>query len=203
MTRGVAFELAAPARIVFGAGAVGQIGGIARALGAARAAGHRQVAPARAAVAGAARRGGRALDAVRRRRRADGRRRRARATAAARRGRLRSGDRLRRRQRARRGQGDRGAGRATAAIRSTTWRWSGRGQPLARPSLPFIAVPTTAGTGSEVTKNAVLASPEHGVKASLRSPLMLPRVAIVDPDLLRGPAAAPCSRRAASTRCRS
>ena len=62
----------------------------------------------------------------------------------------------------------------------------GRGQPLLRPSLPFIAIPTTAGTGSEVTKNAVLASPEHGVKASLRSPLMLARVAIVDPDLLAG-----------------
>jgi alcohol dehydrogenase class IV len=62
----------------------------------------------------------------------------------------------------------------------------GRGQPLTRPSLPLVAVPTTAGTGSEVTKNAVLASPEHGVKASLRSPLMLPRVAIVDPDLLAG-----------------
>jgi alcohol dehydrogenase class IV len=52
--------------------------------------------------------------------------------------------------------------------------------------LAFIAVPTTAGTGSEVTKNAVLASPEHGVKASLRSALMLARVAIVDPDLLAG-----------------
>jgi len=62
----------------------------------------------------------------------------------------------------------------------------GRGRPLTRPSLPFIAVPTTAGTGSEVTKNAVLASPEHGVKASLRSPLMLARAAIVDPDLLAG-----------------
>jgi alcohol dehydrogenase class IV len=62
----------------------------------------------------------------------------------------------------------------------------GRGQPLGRPSLPTIAIPTTAGTGSEVTKNAVLASPEHGVKASLRSPLMLPRVALVDPDLLAG-----------------
>jgi alcohol dehydrogenase class IV len=60
----------------------------------------------------------------------------------------------------------------------------GRGQPLARPSLPFVAIPTTAGTGSEVTKNAVLASPEHGVKASLRSPGMLARVALVDPDLL-------------------
>ena len=62
----------------------------------------------------------------------------------------------------------------------------GRGRPLVRPSLPFIAVPTTAGTGSEVTKNAVLASSEHGVKASLRSPLMLARAAIVDPDLLEG-----------------
>lgn len=59
----------------------------------------------------------------------------------------------------------------------------GRGRPLANPSVPFIAVPTTAGTGSEVTRNAVLASPEHRVKASLRSPHMLPRMALVDPDL--------------------
>ena len=62
----------------------------------------------------------------------------------------------------------------------------GRGRPLEGPSLPFVAVPTTAGTGSEVTRNAVLASPEHGVKASLRSPRMLPAAAIVDPDLLVG-----------------
>jgi alcohol dehydrogenase class IV len=62
----------------------------------------------------------------------------------------------------------------------------GRGQPIGQPSIPFVAIPTTAGTGSEVTRNAVLASPEHGVKASLRSPLMLARVAIVDPDLLVG-----------------
>ena len=62
----------------------------------------------------------------------------------------------------------------------------GRGQPLRRRSLPFIALPTTAGTGSEVTKNAVLGSHEHGVKASLRSPLMLPSAALVDPDLLVG-----------------
>jgi alcohol dehydrogenase class IV len=62
----------------------------------------------------------------------------------------------------------------------------GGGRPLARPSLPFVAVPTTAGTGSEVTRNAVLASPEHRLKASLRSPLMLARAAIVDPDRLLG-----------------
>jgi alcohol dehydrogenase class IV len=60
----------------------------------------------------------------------------------------------------------------------------GRGLPLGRPSLPFVAIPTTAGTGSEVTRNAVLAVPEARVKASLRSPHMLPAVAIVDPDLL-------------------
>jgi len=59
----------------------------------------------------------------------------------------------------------------------------GRGLPLRNPSAPFIAVPTTAGTGSEVTRNAVLASPEHRVKASLRSASMLPRLAVVDPEL--------------------
>lgn len=62
----------------------------------------------------------------------------------------------------------------------------GRGQVLARPSLPFIAVPTTAGTGSEVTRNAVLGVPEAKVKASLRSPFMLPTIAVVDPELLSG-----------------
>ena len=59
----------------------------------------------------------------------------------------------------------------------------GAGQKITRPSVPLLAVPTTAGTGAEVTANAVLASPAHGVKASLRSPLMIPRVALVDPQL--------------------
>jgi alcohol dehydrogenase class IV len=59
----------------------------------------------------------------------------------------------------------------------------GKGRAIVVPPLSFIAVPTTAGTGSEVTRNAVLGSTEHGVKASLRSPLMLPRVALVDPEL--------------------
>jgi alcohol dehydrogenase class IV len=62
----------------------------------------------------------------------------------------------------------------------------GKGQPLEITPFPFIAVPTTAGTGSEVTRNAVLGSPEQGVKVSLRSPLMLARVALVDPDLTAG-----------------
>lgn len=59
----------------------------------------------------------------------------------------------------------------------------GRGQALSHPPAPFIAIPTTAGTGSEVTRNAVLASPERRVKASLRSAGMLPRLAVVDPEL--------------------
>jgi alcohol dehydrogenase class IV len=62
----------------------------------------------------------------------------------------------------------------------------GRGQPLVNAPAPFIAVPTTAGTGSEVTRNAVLGSPEHRVKASLRSASMLPRLAVVDPELTTG-----------------
>jgi len=59
----------------------------------------------------------------------------------------------------------------------------GQGRPLRRPSVPCIAVPTTAGTGAEVTRNAVLDSPGHKVKVSMRSPFMLPWLALVDPEL--------------------
>ena len=59
----------------------------------------------------------------------------------------------------------------------------GKGQPLQNASAPYIAIPTTAGTGAEVTRNAVVESPEHQVKVSMRSPLMLPHTAVVDPEL--------------------
>jgi alcohol dehydrogenase class IV len=59
----------------------------------------------------------------------------------------------------------------------------GRARPLEHRPLPCIAVPTTAGTGSEVTRNAVIRCPVHRVKVSLRSDQMLPKVALVDPEL--------------------
>ena len=59
----------------------------------------------------------------------------------------------------------------------------GGGKAVAKSSAPLIAVPTTAGAGAEVTRNAVLSSSEHKVKVSLRSPFMLPAVALVDPEL--------------------
>jgi alcohol dehydrogenase class IV len=59
----------------------------------------------------------------------------------------------------------------------------GSAQPLVYATAPYIAIPTTAGTGSEVTRNAVLGSPDHHVKVSMRSPFMLPNLAVVDPEL--------------------
>lgn len=59
----------------------------------------------------------------------------------------------------------------------------GPGKSFTKPAVPFIAIPTTAGTGTEVTRNAVLASPEQRVKVSLRSPYLLPTAAVVDPEL--------------------
>ncbi len=83
------------------------------------------------------------------------------------------------------------AGKAIAAMLTNTGELLdyleiiGRGQSLTRPAAPLLAVPTTAGTGSEVTRNAVLASPAHRLKVSLRSSRLLPRLAMVDPELTR------------------
>jgi alcohol dehydrogenase class IV len=59
----------------------------------------------------------------------------------------------------------------------------GKGRKLEVAPLPFIAIPTTAGTGAEVTKNSVIKSTEHNVKVSLRSDFMYPRLAVIDPVL--------------------
>jgi alcohol dehydrogenase class IV len=62
----------------------------------------------------------------------------------------------------------------------------GRGQPLLARPLPFVAIPTTAGSGAEVTRNAVIGVPAAKVKVSLRSPHLLPILTVLDPDLLDG-----------------
>lgn len=62
----------------------------------------------------------------------------------------------------------------------------GEGRTLEAAPLPFVALPTTAGTGAEVTKNAVIGVPEHGRKVSLRDARMLANLAIIDPALTDG-----------------
>jgi alcohol dehydrogenase class IV len=59
----------------------------------------------------------------------------------------------------------------------------GKAKPLKSPALPLCAIPTTAGTGAEVTRNAVLGSPEHQVKVSLRGAVLLPRLVLIDPEV--------------------
>lgn len=62
----------------------------------------------------------------------------------------------------------------------------GQGKALERAGLPWIAVPTTAGSGAEATRNAVIRVPDRRAKVSLRSPYLLPRLAVVDPELTLG-----------------
>lgn len=62
----------------------------------------------------------------------------------------------------------------------------GKGKPITIPPVPMVAIPTTAGTGAEVTRNAVIGVPEQRVKVSLRSPLLLPKLALVDSELTLG-----------------
>lgn len=82
------------------------------------------------------------------------------------------------------------AGKALAALLTNPGEISdylevvGAGRQLSHVPLPYIAIPTTAGTGSEVTKNAVLLSTEHKVKVSLRHDWMLPQIALIDPELM-------------------
>ncbi len=59
----------------------------------------------------------------------------------------------------------------------------GKGQKITKPAAPWFAIPTTAGTGAEATRNAVIGCPEKQFKASIRSELLLPRVAVVDAEL--------------------
>jgi alcohol dehydrogenase class IV len=59
----------------------------------------------------------------------------------------------------------------------------GSNHPLEKQSVPMIAIPTTAGTGSEVTRNSVLSIPDARIKVSLRSPHLLPMLALIDPML--------------------
>ncbi|MDD5555635.1 MAG: iron-containing alcohol dehydrogenase [bacterium] len=77
------------------------------------------------------------------------------------------------------------AGKAIAAMATNpgSVRDFLEGRELSERPLPFIAVPTTAGTGSEATRNAVITNRQAGSKRSIRHRMLVPRVAIVDPAL--------------------
>ncbi len=83
------------------------------------------------------------------------------------------------------------AGKAIAALLTNTrdlmdyLEVIGENEPLSENPAPCIAIPTTAGTGAEVTQNAVLLSSKHNVKISMRHPKMVPTIALIDPQLTR------------------
>ena len=72
---------------------------------------------------------------------------------------------------------------ANGGVTSDYMEVVGKGQKLTKPAMPWIAIPTTAGTGAEVTRNAVIGWPEKKFKASIRSELLPPRLALIDPEL--------------------
>ena len=72
---------------------------------------------------------------------------------------------------------------ANGGVASDYMEVVGKGQKITKPAAPWIAIPTTAGTGAEVTRNAVIGWPEKKFKASLRSELLMARVALIDPAL--------------------
>ncbi len=59
----------------------------------------------------------------------------------------------------------------------------GKGRKFQHKPIPFIAIPTTSGTGSEATKNAVITNTKFSLKKSIRDPMLIPEVALVDPEL--------------------
>lgn len=65
----------------------------------------------------------------------------------------------------------------------TDYQWGGKR--ITEHSLPLLAIPTTAGTGSEVSRVAVIVDPDNPFKKGVLSPLMFPYAAVVDPELTR------------------
>lgn len=75
------------------------------------------------------------------------------------------------------------AGAALAPLGGNTIDYFYGKRSIDRRGIPFIAMPTTAGTGAEVTKNSVLTDPDTLIKQSIRDPRMVAVAALIDPEL--------------------